>query len=89
MTVIKENFLDSTSVEQVLQGSAAVINAPGGVKEPDKYQKFQKIGNILSKKMNEQGIKRLVSISGAVMTPPGKTLKWKRKVMKVFGNLFF
>ncbi len=89
ITVVKGNLLDSTSVEQALQGSAAVINASGGVKEPDQYQKFQKIANILTEKMKEQGIKRLVSISGAVMTLPGETLKGKRKIMKVFVNLFF
>lgn len=89
VTVVKGNLLDSLSVEQALHGSVAVINTAGGVKEPDQYKKFQKIGNILSEKMNELGIKRLINISGAVMSLPEENLNLKRKIMKVFVSLIF
>lgn len=89
VTVIKGDLLDSTAVEQALMGSSAVINAAGGVKEPDQFEKFQKIGGILTEKMNAQGIKRLVNISGAVMNLPGEDLDLQRKMMRIFVNLAF
>ncbi len=89
VTIVEGNLLNSASVEQALTGSVAVVNAAGGVKEPGQYEKFQKIGYILTDKMNELKIKRLVNISGAVMALPGEPLNLKRKLMKVFVNLAF
>ncbi len=39
--------------------------------------------------MNEQGITRLINISGAVANLPGEELEFKRKFMKIFVNLIF
>lgn len=89
VTVVQGNLLDSAAVEQALKGSAVVINAAGGVKEPEQYDKFQKIGFILAQKMNELKIKRLINISGAVMALPGERLELKRRFMKVLVNLAF
>src|SRR5690606_23690042 len=89
VTVIKGDLLDSAAVDRALEGSIAVINAAGGVKEPDQYKKFQKIGEILTEKMNARRIKRLVNISGAVMSLPGEDLNLQRKIMRVFVNLAF
>jgi putative NADH-flavin reductase len=87
--IIKGDLLDPFAVEKALEGSKAVINAAGGVKEPDQYKKFQKIGVILVEKMKHHGITRLVNISGAVMNLPNERLDFKRKLMKVFVRLFF
>ena len=87
--IIKGDLLDSLSVEKALQGSVAVINAAGGVKEPDQYNKFRLIGNILTEKMKKLGIKRLINISGAVMNLPAEKLDLKRRIMKVFVSLIF
>ena len=87
--IIKGDLLDSLSVEQALQGSVAVINAAGGVKEPEQYNKFRLIGNILTEKMKKLGIKRLINISGAVISLPTEKLDIKRRIMKVFVSLIF
>lgn len=89
VTVIKGDLLDSTAVDQALQGSAVVVNAAGGVKEPDQYEKFKKIAHILVEKMNQHNITRLVNISGAVMALPGEKLNFQRRLMKVFVSLAF
>ena len=89
VTIIKGDLLDGMSVEQALQGSVVVINAAGGVKEPDQYKKFQLIGTILTEKMKLLGITRLINISGAVMNLPTEKLDLKRKIMKVFVSLIF
>jgi putative NADH-flavin reductase len=89
VTIIKGDLLDGMSVEQALQGSVVVINAAGGVKEPDQYRKFQLIGTILTEKMKLLGITRLINISGAVMNLPTEKLDLKRKIMKVFVSLIF
>jgi putative NADH-flavin reductase len=87
--IVQGDLLDPIAVEKALEGSKAVINAAGGVKEPDQYRKFQQIGGILVEKMKHQGITRLVNISGAVMNLPNERLDFKRKLMKVFVRLFF
>jgi putative NADH-flavin reductase len=89
VTIITGDLLDSLSVEQALQGSVAVLNAAGGVKEPDQYNRFRIIGNILTEQMKKLGIKRLISISGAVMNLPTEKLDLKRRIMKVFVSLIF
>lgn len=89
VSIIKGNLLDRSSVEKVLQGSNAVINAAGGVKEPEQFNKFQKIAEILTENMNAQGITRLINISGAVTNLPDEELEFKRKFMKIFVSLFF
>ncbi len=89
VTVVEGNLLDSSSMERALEGSNVVINTAGGVKEPDQYAKFQRIGTLLTGKMNELGIKRLINISGAVMTLPEENLDLKRKIMKVFVGFLF
>ena len=89
VTIIKGNLLDSFSVERALEGSKAIINAAGGVKEPNQFTKFQQIGEILSEKMNQQGITRLINISGAVINLPNENLDFKRKFMKLFVSLFY
>lgn len=87
--VVKGNLLDSLAVEQALQGSVAVINAAGGIKEPDQYEKFQSIGKILTEQMSKLGIKRLINMSGAVMKLPSEKLDLKRSIMKVFVSIIF
>jgi putative NADH-flavin reductase len=87
--VIKGDLLDPLAVEEALKGSEAVINAAGGVKEPDQYTKFRKIGEILVEKMKQEKITRLVNISGAVMCLSAEKLDFKRKIMKVFVRLFY
>ncbi len=87
--IVQGDLLDPFAVEKALEGSKAVINAAGGVKEPDQFKKFQQIGGILVEKMKHHGIKRLVNISGAVMNLPNERLDFKRKLMKVFVRLFF
>ncbi|MBS9524003.1 NAD(P)H-binding protein [Litoribacter ruber] len=89
VTVVTGNLLDADAVEKALQGSAAVINAAGGVKEPDQFEKFQRIGQLLTGKMNDQGIKRLVNISGAVSALPNESLDLQRRIMKVFVSILF
>ena len=89
VTIIKGDLLDSLSVKQALEGSVVVINAAGGVKEPDQYKKFQLIATILTENMKQLGIKRLINISGAVMNLPTEKLDLKRKIMKVFVSLIF
>ena len=89
VTIVKGDLLDSSSVEQALQGSVVVINAAGGVKEPDQYNKFRLIGNILTEKMKKLGIKRLINISGVVTNLPTEKLDLKRRIMKVFVSLIF
>jgi putative NADH-flavin reductase len=87
--IVQGDLLDPSAVEKALEGSKAVINAAGGLKEPDQYKKFQQIGAILVEKMKHHGITRLVNISGAVMNLPNEKLDFKRKLMKVFVRLFF
>lgn len=87
--VVQGNLLDASSVEKALEGSKAVINAAGGVKEADQFGKFQSIGYILLEKMKAQGISRLVAISGAVSNLPDEKLEFKRKLMRVFVSMFF
>ena len=87
--IIKGDLLDSLSVEQALQGSVVVINAAGGIKEPDQYKKFQLIGNLLTEKMKKLGITRLINISGAVINLPTEKLDLKRRIMKVFVSVIF
>lgn len=88
-TVIKGDLLDSASVDKALEGSSVVVNAAGGIKEPDQFEKFQKIATILSEKMDAHNITRLVNISGAVMALPGEKLNLQRRIMKVFVSLMF
>lgn len=87
--IVKGNLLDASSVEKALEGSNAVINVSGAVKEPDQLDKFQKIGKILMEKMKQQGIKRLINISLAVIPLPQEELELKRKLLRVFVNLFY
>ena len=89
VTIVKGDLLNSLSVEQALHGSVVVINAAGGIKEPDQYKKFQLIGKILMEKMKQQGIERLINVSGAVMNLPTEKLDLKRKIMRVFVSLIF
>jgi putative NADH-flavin reductase len=77
------------SVEKAFEGSKAVINVSGAVKEPDQLQKFKKIGKILVDKMKQQGITRLINISLAVIPLPFEKLDFKRKFLSVLVNLFF
>ncbi len=87
--IAKGDLLDALSVKKALEGSKVVINAAGGVKEPDQFKKFQTIGRILGEKMKHEGITRLISISGAVSTIPGEKLDFKRKIMSVFVSIFY
>lgn len=89
VAVIKGDLLDSASVDKALEGSSVVVNAAGGIKEPDQFEKFQKIATILSEKMDAHNISRLVNISGAVMALPGEKLNFQRRIMKVFVSLAF
>ena len=50
---IEGDLLDSLAVERAIEGSSAIINAAGGVKEPDQYIKFQQIGKILAESVGE------------------------------------
>jgi putative NADH-flavin reductase len=87
--IVKGNLLDASSVEKALEGSKAVINLSGAVKEPEQIDKFQKIGNILMEKMKKQGITRLINISLAVINLPLEKLDFKRKLLRIFVNLFY
>ena len=87
--IVKGDLLDELSVEKALEGSEAVINVSGAVKEPEQLQKFQKIGKILVDKMKQQGITRLINISLAVISLPQEKLDFKRKALRVLVNLFF
>jgi len=62
--VIHGNILDRGAVTQLLQGVDAVLNASGGVKEPDQYDVFKRATEILVRAMKDEGISRLVSING-------------------------
>ncbi len=78
--VVEGDLLDASAVGSALQGSHAVLSAAGGVKEPDQYVKFQRIGRHLVGAMQEQGIRRLVNISGAVVLLPGESLDFQRRL---------
>ncbi|MEO5594648.1 MAG: NAD(P)H-binding protein [Chitinophagaceae bacterium] len=86
--IVKGDLLDELSVEKAFEGSEAIINVSGAVKEPEQLQKFQKIGKILVDKMKQQGIKRLINISLAVISLPHEKLDFKRKALRVIVNLF-
>jgi hypothetical protein len=77
------------AVEKAFEGSNAVINVSGAVKEPEQIQKFQKIAKILVEKMKQRGITRLINISLAVIALPLEKLEIKRRVLRVFVNLFY
>jgi putative NADH-flavin reductase len=87
--VVQGNLLDEAAVEKALEGSIAVINVSGAVKEPDQIEKFKKIGKILVSKMNQRGITRLVNISLAVIHLPDEKLDFQRKAIRILVNLFF
>jgi putative NADH-flavin reductase len=87
--VVLGNLLDEAAVEKALEGSIAVINVSGAVKEPDQIEKFKKIGKILVSKMNQRGITRLVNISLAVIHLPDEKLDFQRKAIRILVNLFF
>ena len=87
--IVKGNLLDALSVEKAFEGSKAIINVSGAVKEPEQYKKFQKIGKILVEKMKQQGITRLINISLAVIPLPLEKLDFKRKLLGVLVYLFF
>jgi putative NADH-flavin reductase len=89
VAIVKGDLLDELSVEKAFEGSKAVINVSGAVKEPDQLQKFKKIGKILVDKMKQQGITRLINISLAVIPLPFEKLDFKRKFLSVLVNLFF
>lgn len=87
--VIEGDLLDASAVGRALHGSQAVLSAAGGVKEPDQAARFRQIGRNLSGAMKEQGVTRLVNISGAVVLLPGERLDLQRRLMRVMVNLFF
>lgn len=87
--VVIGNMLDEASVEKSLTGSTSVINVLGAVKEANQIEKFKMIGEILVRKMKQQGIKRLINISLAVIHLPNEKLDFQRKAIRVLVNLFF
>ena len=87
--IVKGDLLDELSVEKAFEGSEAIINVSGAVKEPEQLQKFQKIAKILVDKMKQEGITRLINISLAVISLPQEKSDFKRKALKVLVNLFF
>jgi putative NADH-flavin reductase len=87
--VVEGDLLDVSALRNALRGSRAVLSAAGGVKEPDQYGRFQRIGRNLLGVMEEQGIRRLVSISGAVAVLPGESLGFQRRLMRAMVGLFF
>ena len=87
--IVKGDLLDELSVEKAFEGSEAIINVSGAVKEPEQLQKFQKIAKILVDKMKQEGITRLINISLAVISLPLEKLDFKRKALRVLVNLFF
>jgi putative NADH-flavin reductase len=89
VAIVKGDLLDELSVEKAFEGSKAVINVSGAVKEPDQLQKFRQIGKILVDKMKQQGITRLINISLAVISLPLEKLDFKRKLLRVPVSLFF
>jgi putative NADH-flavin reductase len=89
VNVVQGDLLDAKAVAEALRGSDVVLNLAGGVKEPDQTEKFERIAALLVEQMNQQGIKRLINISGAVTALSGEKLELKRRVMKLFVGLFF
>jgi putative NADH-flavin reductase len=89
VTVIQGDLADSKALGEALRGSEAVLNLAGGVKESDQAEKFKRIAGNLVEQMNQQGIKRLINISGAVTTLSGEKPELKRKIMKIMVSLFF
>jgi len=87
--IVQGDLLDTVALEKALEGSIAVINAAGGVKEPDQYQKFHKIGILLTEKMSKTGVRRLVSLSGAVVAMPGEELNEERNFLKQYVTLHY
>jgi putative NADH-flavin reductase len=87
--VVTGNLLDELCVDKALEGSEAVINVSGAVKEPDQVKKFDEVGKILVNKMKKQGVTRLINISLAVISLPNEKLDFQRKILKILVNLFF
>jgi putative NADH-flavin reductase len=87
--VIQGDLLDAGALAESLRGSDVVLNLAGGVKEPGQGEIFKQAALLLVEQMNQQGIKRLINISGAVTGLSGEKLELKRRLMKVFVSLFF
>lgn len=87
--IITGSLLEELRVAEALEGSDAIINVSGAVKEPNQVKKFDRIGEILIKKMRQQGVRRLINISLAVISLPHETLDLQRKMLKTLVNLFF
>lgn len=87
--VVEGDLTDASAVGRAVQGSHAVLNAAGGVKEPDQFATFRRIGQNLLGAMKEHEVKRLVSVSGAVAVLPEETLDLQRRLMRVMVGLFF
>jgi putative NADH-flavin reductase len=89
VSIVQGDLTNATALDLSLDGSEAVLNLAGGVKETDQFNKFQRIAENLVDQMNKRGIRRLINISGAVSTISGEDLEFKRRVMKIFVGLFF
>jgi putative NADH-flavin reductase len=87
--VIQGALQDQKSIEMVLQGCDAVINASGGVKEPNQYEVFLQATRILMEAMKKEGVKKLVSINGAAIIFPNEQVEFKRKIMSFIVGTFF
>ena len=72
----------------MLDGCDAVINAAGGVKEPNQYKVFLKATQAIVDVMREKGIKRIVSINGVKTFLPGEQVDFKRKIIVPIIRLF-
>ena len=84
LDIVKGTLQDYDAVREALTGCEAVINAAGGVKEPNQYQVFYSGTQNIIAAMRELGIKRLVSINGAASIIPGEYVSLKRRLVRLF-----
>lgn len=87
--VTEGDLLNAGAMAEAIRGSDVVLNLAGGEKKPGQSEIFKQIAVLLVKQMNQQHIKRLINISGAVTGLSGEKLELKRRFMKVFVGLFF
>lgn len=85
--VVEGVIQDEAAISKTFAGCEAVVNVAGGKKEPNQYEIFKEATGIIVATMNRLGIKRLVSINGAVTLMPGETLNFKRKITGFIVNM--
>lgn len=87
LTVIKGSFTDPASVHEVIRGADAVVSLVGHVKDSPKDLLTTGLGYVIHA-MNEQGIKRIVNLTGAGVPHPKDTPKVIDKVFRFVMGTF-